>query len=113
MSHKENITRIKAVYNALGDLKNKVAFIGGAVVSLYADRIAEEVRPTDDVDILVEIYTHPKFAELEEQLRKIGFVNDTTSKFVARYIYSGVIVDVMPVVQNILGFNNRWYVQGF
>jgi hypothetical protein len=28
MSHKENITRIKAVYNALGPLKDKVVFVG-------------------------------------------------------------------------------------
>jgi hypothetical protein len=31
-----------------------VVFVGGATVSLYADRIAAEVRPTDDIDILLE-----------------------------------------------------------
>lgn len=30
----ENIVRIKAVYNLLGDLKDKVVFVGGATVYL-------------------------------------------------------------------------------
>jgi len=51
MSHRTNITRIRAVSNALGELRDKVVFVGGATVSLFADRLATEVRPTDDVDI--------------------------------------------------------------
>ncbi len=43
MSHQTNITRIRAVSNALGDLRDQVVFVGGATVSLYADRIAVEV----------------------------------------------------------------------
>jgi predicted nucleotidyltransferase len=113
MSHQLNITRIKAVYNALGDIRDDVVFIGGAAVSLYADRAAEEVRETKDVDILVEVYTHQKFAELEEKLRAKGFVNDSSSKFAARYKIKGVIVDVMPVDKKVLGFSNRWYELGF
>jgi hypothetical protein len=91
MSHIENITRIKAVYNALGDLKNKVVFVGGATVSLYADRQATEVRPTDDVDILVEISSNWEFADLEQQLRDRDFKNDTTAKFAGRYTLPGKI----------------------
>ena len=112
MSHKVNITRIKAVSNALGALKDKVVFVGGATVSLYADRMAEEARPTDDVDILVEIWSRKDFAQLEEQLRKRGFTNDTESKFIGRYLLPGIIVDVMPTDENILGFSNRWYAGG-
>lgn len=81
MSHHANITRIKAVSNALGPLKNEVVFVGGATVSLYADRRAIEVRPTDDVDIVVEIATRHEYAELEELLRKMGFKNDITANF--------------------------------
>jgi predicted nucleotidyltransferase len=113
MSHGVNITRIKAVNNALGDLRDKVVFIGGATVSLYADRMAEEARPTDDVDVLVEIGTRWDFAALEEQLRKIGFKNDTSSKFLGRYLLPGFILDVMPIDEKILGFSNVWYAEGF
>ena len=48
-------TRIKVVYDALEELANEVVFVGGATVALYADRPSGEARPTDDVDILVEL----------------------------------------------------------
>lgn len=35
MSHQTNISRIKAVYNALEDLRDQVVFVGGATVSLF------------------------------------------------------------------------------
>jgi len=113
MSHHINITRIKAVYNALGELKNRVVFIGGATVSLYADRVAPEVRETKDVDVLVEIGSLANFHTLEEQLRKIGFQNDVTSKFIGRFLLPGLIIDVMPTDEKILGFSNKWYAEGF
>lgn len=113
MSHQTNITRIRAVSNALGKLKDKVVFVGGATVSLYADRAATEARPTDDVDIVVEIASRWKYAELEEQLRKIGFKNDNSGKFLGRYLMPGIILDVMPIDESILGFSNLWYEEGF
>lgn len=113
MSHLNNTLRIKAVARALGELKDDVVFVGGATVSLYADRMAAEVRPTDDVDILVELYTRSEYMQLEEKLRQRGFRNDTTAKFIGRYTMPGIIVDVMPVSEEILGFSNKWYAQGF
>jgi len=113
MSHTQNIARIKAVYNALGDLKDKVVFVGGATVSLYADREAPQIRPTDDVDIVVEISSRSAYAVLEQQLRNMGFRNDVTANFLGRYLLPGVIVDVMPTDETILGFSNRWYAEGF
>ncbi len=113
MSHLLNITRIKAVYYALGDLKDKVVFVGGATVSLYADSKSEEVRPTEDIDIVVEIWAYQEYSAVEEQLRQLGFVNDQTSGIVCRYSIQGLIVDVMPTQGDVLGFSNRWYQAGF
>ncbi len=109
----QNIIRIKAVHNALGELRDKVVFVGGATVALYADRIAAEVRPTDDVDILVEVYSRWHYGEVEDHLRKMGFVNDITAAFVGRFLIKGLIVDVMPTNEDILGFSNLWYKRGF
>jgi len=109
----ENITRIKAVHNALGGLKDKVVFVGGATVSLYAQREAPEIRETKDVDILVEIATNWEYAAVEQQLRDLGFKNDTDSKFVGRYLLPGLIVDLMATDEKILGFSNIWYKEGF
>lgn len=55
MSEAANITRIRAVYRALGNLGDSVVFVGGATVSLYKDKPAMETRVTDDVDIAIEL----------------------------------------------------------
>lgn len=113
MSHRENITRIKAVYNALQELAKEVVFVGGATVSLYADRPTVDVRPTDDIDILVELSHYSEYAFVEEKLRQKGFVNDIESGVICRYKIQGIIVDVMPTSDHILGFSNRWYAEAF
>jgi predicted nucleotidyltransferase len=113
VSHHLNITRIKSVYYSLGELKEKVVFVGGATVSLYVDSKTEEIRPTDDIDIVVEIYTHQEYAALDKQLRKLGFVNDQTTRVICRYNIQGLIVDVMPTQSKALGFSNKWYQPAF
>lgn len=113
MSHRENITRIKAVYNALEELANEVVFTGGATVSLYAERPVDETRPTEDVDILIELAHYKGYAAIEEKLRRKGFVNDQESGIICRYIINGITVDVMPTSENILGFSNQWYSEAF
>jgi len=112
MSHQENTTRIKVVHNALGELAGRFFFVGGATVSLYTDRMADEVRPTDDVDILIELTGRVDYAVLEEQLRSKGFINDVASGVICRYKIKGVTVDVMPTSETILGFTNRRYAAG-
>lgn len=113
MSHHKNIVRIKAVHGALKELKADVVFVGGATVSLYADRAAEEVRPTDDVDVLIELWTRKSYAELEEKLREIGFTNDQESGIICRFKIHGITVDIMPTEGNVLGFSNKWYPEGY
>jgi predicted nucleotidyltransferase len=113
MSHRENIARIKAVYFALEDLASKVVFVGGATVSLYSTRPGVETRPTDDVDIVVEIFHYTEYAAIEEKLRSKGFVNDISSGVICRYIIQGIIVDVMPTSEDTLGFSNKWYPEAF
>lgn len=66
MSDHTNIVRIKAVSNALKELRDSVVFVGGATISLYADRPVLEVRPTDDVDVILEIVNYTQRQQLEE-----------------------------------------------
>jgi len=113
MGHRVNIERIRSVFDALGKLAQECVFVGGATVSLYADRIAEEVRPTDDVDILVEIGSLMDFTKLEEKIRDLGFQNDMQAKFIGRYKLRDIIIDLMPTDVKILGFSNKWYSEGF
>lgn len=113
MSHQQNILRIKIVYDALEELGPEVIFVGGATVSLYADRLGDEIRPTDDVDILIEILNYRDYAGIEDKLRLKGFNNDVESGVICRYKVRGIVVDVMPTSKEILGFANKWYVEGY
>ena len=113
MSHHINVTRIKAVNNALGELRDKVVFVGGATVSLYADSGSKEIRPTEDIDIVVEIWARKDYFEIDEKLRKLGFINDQESGIICRYKIDGLVVDVMPTQSDILGFTNKWYQPGY
>jgi predicted nucleotidyltransferase len=113
MSHLENLTRIKVVYDALEELGDQVIFVGGATVSLYGDKVSAEIRPTNDVDILIELIDYNGYAGIEEKLRNKGFVNDWESGVICRYKVQGIIVDVMPTSEKILGFANRWYKDGY
>jgi predicted nucleotidyltransferase len=109
----QSIARIRVVFDALQELAKDVVFVGGATVGLYADRQAAESRPTDDVDILIELLHYKDYADIEVRLRQKGFSNDTESKVICRYRVSGIIVDVMPTGENALGFTNQWYEKGF
>ncbi len=113
MSDHTNITRIKAVYNALQELRNHVVFVGGATISLYPDRPVLEVRPTDDIDVIIEILSYKQRQQLEEHLRKIGFTNDVESGVICRFRIKGILVDIMPTNDPSIGFNNIWYPNGY
>ncbi len=64
MSHHINLVRIKGVYHALGALNETIAFVGGATVSLYVDRPEQtDVRPTNDIDVLIEIGSYGEYVK--------------------------------------------------
>jgi len=88
-------------------LNEKVVFIGGATVSLYSERTAFEVRPTDDVDVIIELLNNKDRTELDEKLRNFGFINDIESGIICRYKIQGLIVDVMPTNDPSIGFENK------
>lgn len=113
MSKQHNLIRIKAVHEALGPLKSSVVFVGGATVALYADRITSEVRVTEDVDVLIEIWAYKDFTEIEDHLLKMGFTHDKESGIICRYSIQGIIVDIMATGENVFGFGNKWYPDGF
>jgi len=110
-----NIQMLQTVANGLGELRDEMVFVGGAVAELYADNpAASEIRPTIDVDCVIEISSRLQFSRMEENLRAIGFTNDTSKGApICRWIYKDIKVDVMPTDSSILGFSNRWYEEGF
>ncbi|MFB6455975.1 nucleotidyl transferase AbiEii/AbiGii toxin family protein [Chitinophaga sp. Hz27] len=74
--------------------------------------LSSSVRPTEDVDIVVELLTYADHTRIEERLRDLGFTNDSDSGVICRYVVQGIIVDIMPTNSTILGFSNKWYTDG-
>lgn len=99
-----NIIMLQTVAHGLGKLKDEMVFVGGAVAELYADNpAASEIRPTLDVDCVIEISSRLQFAKMEENLRAKGFKNDTSEGApICRWIYADIKVDVMPTDSAVL-----------
>ena len=72
-----NIAVVAEVAKALQELKNQMVFIGGAVVSLYADDpAADEIRPTGDIDITINLMNFSNWVRMQERLAELGFYPD-------------------------------------
>lgn len=102
------------VARALGDLNKEVVFVGGAMVSLYADtKAAEDVRPTKDLDLSFNITSVAELEKLREELVKKGFKEAADEAVICRFKYDDLLVDVMST--KLVGWapSNRWYEQGF
>jgi len=107
----DNLEMVLHVAKRFGSLLEKVVFLGGSATGLLiTDPAAPDVRMTQDVDVIVEAATWIEYHRLEKELLNKGFVQDTSEDApVCRWRVDGVIVDVMPVSEEILGFSNRWY----
>ena len=102
---------IETVSQALGDLCDRFVFVGGALLELLiTDPAVSDFRPTTDVDLVVEAATYGTYAAIEQLLTDRGFPHDVGPDApMFRRRIGGIIVDVMPTNENILGFGNRWY----
>jgi hypothetical protein len=70
----------------------------------------KRIRPTKDVDAIVDVTSYAKYAALSKRLRELGLAEDTREGApLCRWRYNDLIVDVMPIDQGVLGFSNRWY----
>jgi hypothetical protein len=108
-----NIEVVKTVAKGLQELKQKVAFVGGAVISLYADDpAADEVRPTRDIDITIDLKSFSAWAKMQERLAELGFSPAADEKVICRYKFKDIIVDIMPSEDSSIGLSNPWYKLG-
>jgi hypothetical protein len=105
-----SIDLLELAADTLGELLEEVVFVGGATVVLWiTDPGAPPVRPTKDVDVVVEVATRSAFHEFEARLRERRFAEDQEEGVICRWRHpSGLILDAMPSQPGILGFENRW-----
>ncbi len=117
MSHfNTHIDMIEAVAQALGpELLSQVAFVGGSTTGLMiTDALTrEQVRGTDDIDLIVHVIGKQGFASLQRKLSAHGFrivapLPGETIPICAMKL-GDLLVDFMPDDERVLGFSNRWY----
>jgi hypothetical protein len=106
-----NLEQLVAAAQLLRPLLGELVFVGGSVTGLLiTDEAAGEPRITLDVDAIAAITSYAEYAAFGDRLRVLGFTEDTSEDApLCRWVHSGMILDVMPLDERILGFSNRWY----
>lgn len=103
---------LQKVAHALGPLRDEVVFVGGTIPSLLiTDTAAPPIRPTKDVDLVVDSKSHHGHAEFEKKLRARGF--QIQAPPACRYGIDDILVDVMTATSEAMGFSERWYAEAF
>lgn len=109
-----NLGVVAEVAEALKELKDNMVFVGGAVVSLYTDDpAADEIRPTQDIDLTLNIVNLTQWSHIQEKLGKLGFHPDPYGHAICSYKYKDIPVDIMSAEDGPLGPANTWYKVGF
>jgi predicted nucleotidyltransferase len=106
---------LQSVAMAIGDdLRKRLVFAGGCTTALFiTDPITlEDVRATDDVDLIVDLAGYGEWVQLQDQLRQKGFSESPDDNVICRMRLGDLKVDFMPDDAAILGFSNRWYAKG-
>lgn len=113
MTHPQ-IRNLEKVATVLASVPERFVFTGGATICLYVDEILQdELRPTLDVDCVVEIFSRAEYYTLMERLREVGLEECTEPNApLCRWQYDDLIIDIMPCEPGVLGFSNRWYGEG-
>lgn len=108
---------LRQVAQALGpELRERVAFVGGCTTGLLLTDpfTREQVRSTDDVDLIISVMTYSSLQQFKETLKAHGFKEpspiDEDMPICAMKL-GELRVDLMPDTAEVLGFSNRWYRQ--
>jgi len=105
-----NLKMLEFVARKLGILNDEVVYLGGCSTALFInDPLLFDVRPTIDVDCIVDIASRVEYYKFAKKLEKQGFEQSINESVICRWHYDDIILDVMPTDNKILTFGNRWY----
>lgn len=105
-----NLAMLEFAARKLGKLNDEVVFLGGCTTTLFiTDPLSLDVRPTLDVDCIIDVISLGQYHQFESQLNKQGFNKSMVEDNICRWHYDDIILDVIPSNEKILGFGNRWY----
>lgn len=109
-----NLAVVAQVAQGLKELRDKMVFIGGAVISLYTDDpAAEEIRPTADIDMTINLANYAEWAMMQERLSELKFFPDPFGQSICSYKFQDIAIDIMPADDSSIGVSNIWYKPGF
>ena len=105
------IGALRAVAGYLEGTGVNYAFTGGSIVNLLLDNPeASPVRPTKDVDVIVELFSGWRYSDLESVLRDVGFQHDDSEGApICRWRLGNLVVDIMPTDGELIGLNTKWF----
>ncbi|MFA5959545.1 MAG: hypothetical protein WC785_03425 [Tatlockia sp.] len=107
----------EALYQAatlLKDLNEQVVYVGGRIVGLLiTDLIEDDVRPTYDIDVALDLGKTDIVAHysLQKKLESLGFKPDGNVN--CRYVLNEFMIDIMYTDGALQGINSNWYQAGF
>lgn len=106
-----NLSLLEDAVHKLAPFLDEIVFVGGITLGLLiTDRAAAPIRATTDVDVIAEILSYAGYIEFSERLRNAGFTEDTSeTPLTCRWRHGSLIVDILPLSKEVLGFTNRWY----
>lgn len=89
------------------------AFLGGSVLSILVnDPTIDAIRVTKDIDVVVGVRTRSEFHREERELEARGFRHDTNDDApICRWLADGIVVDVLPAREEVLGWRSQWFEQ--
>jgi hypothetical protein len=74
--------------------------------------VLDDIRFTDDVDLVIELAGISAWEKLTVRLAAKGFRITGEDDVNCRFRFNDIMVDVMPSDPAILGYANSWYVEG-
>ena len=104
---------IEIVAVALGELRDDVMFLGGAIAGLLVTNpAAPPPRLTDDVDVVVDVATYAELCATHRPPARARFRRGYAAKArrPCRWLLHGIKVDVMST-GSVPGPTNRWYAE--
>lgn len=108
-----NLGRLEAVVKELGPLVEDLCLVGGCATGvLITDPGSSPVRVTLDVDLVVEAVNLAASEAFSKRLRERGLAPEPGDPM-PRWRKGGLVIDIMPLEESVLGFSNRWYASAY
>ncbi|RYM35946.1 hypothetical protein ERX46_02830 [Brumimicrobium glaciale] len=108
-----NRIAIQRVSKLFKDYPKEIMFVGGSVVSEYIDDpSALDIRPTADIDIVIQLLSLSELETIREYLAKRDVYADQESSVICRFKYEDIKIDVMSTKNVGWAPGNEWYEKG-